>query len=758
MAGEKTQPRAKLRLYFFAAVLLLWLGAIGARLCYLQVVKYGEFTERAQRQQQRTIEVSPRRGIIYDRHGNELAMSVTVDSIFAVPSEVPDHVTASILLAKVLRTDPREVATRLAASRSFAWIARKVDAETSQRIRAMNLKGVYFQKESRRYYPKRELAAQVLGYVGMDDEGLGGIERQFDAQLGGHPGAMLISVDARRKWFGRVERQPQPGENVVLTLDEKIQYIVERELDAAMAATSAEAATVVVQNPRTGEILALANRPTFNPNTFRGATPAMLKNRAVSDIYEPGSTLKIVTVSAALEEKLTTPDEIIDCQNGAIYIGNFRIRDHKKFGLLTTAQVLAKSSGVGTIKLGMRLGDQRLDKYLRGFGFGSLTGVEMPGETRGFHKPASRWSKVSIGAISIGQEIGVSPLQLVSMVSTIANDGVYSPPRIVAGTLPAEAPAGAAGMQTVVFHPEPQHRAVSTMTAALMKQMMEGVVLFGTGRRAILDGYSSAGKTGTAQKFDRATGTYSRTKYIASFGGFAPVRDPAVTILVIVDSPVGHHEGGSVAAPIFQRIAQQVLAYMHVPNDVEPRNPQRQLLRASAKEEDIAESSEWLGADLADAGTQPLTPEPDAPATVVASLGQAGNAGLRTASLAAESPTSSVIRQSGNPAIRQSELVRRFDDPSLGINPAIRQSGNSAIARSADSSQPLPTTGTVIVDVEGGVVVPSLIGKPLRSAIELAQQSGIELNAVGTGIAREQSPAPGTRIPAGSRVAVRFAR
>src|SRR5260370_34310155 len=272
---------------------------------------------------------------------------------------------------------------------------------------------------------------------------------------------MLISLDNKRRWFGRVEKNPEPGENIVLTLDQNIQYIAERELEKAVVETRAEAGTIVVENPHTGEVLALANRPDFNPNTFNTANPRSFKNRAVSDIYEPGSTFKIVTLAAALEERLTRPDEVIDCQMGSLELNGRTIHDHKPYGALTVAQVLANSSDVGAIKLALRLGAERFDRYIRAFGFGSQTGIELPGETRGLTKPASRWSKVSIGAISMGQEIGVSPLQLISLAATIANDGVFLPPRIIARTThPPSTP------QLIAYHPPAARRALSTLPAA----------------------------------------------------------------------------------------------------------------------------------------------------------------------------------------------------------------------------------------------------------------------------------------------------
>jgi cell division protein FtsI (penicillin-binding protein 3) len=718
VAGNSLLNDPKKRLYLLGAILLLWCAVIGLRLVQLQIIRYGDWLQRAQRQQQRTIPVSPRRGIIYDRNGHELAMSIMVDSVFAVPSEIPDPENTARLIARVLKGDPREIVARLKASHSFAWVARKVDADTSQRIRAMNLRGIYFQKEPKRFYPKRELAAQTLGYVGLDDEGLGGLEHAYDSRLHGSPGKMLITMDARRKWFGRVERQPDPGDNVVLTIDEKIQYIVEKELEQAMHDTRAEAATVVVQNPRTGEILALANRPTFNPNIYKEAPTPALKNRAVSDIFEPGSAFKIVTYSSALEEHLIRPDDPIDCQGGIITIGGIRIHDLHKMGVVPIREALAHSSDVAAVKVGMKLGDDRFYNFIHSYGFGQQTGIELPGETKGMAKPASRWSKVSIGAISIGQEIGVTSLQMVSMVSTIANDGIYTPPRIVAGVLPPRKTP-----QTVAFQHPPQHRVLSTLTAAQMRKMLEGVVLFGTGRRAILDGYTSAGKTGTAQKVDPNTGTYSRTKYVATFAGFAPVNNPAVTIVVSIDSAVGLHQGGQISAPVFARIAQQVLAYMNVPHDAEIKNDKRLQLRAAARDDDLSEGTpDRLGGGL-EAG-QNDAPQPKSPPIVATA---APNAKFAPAALTA-----------------------RAIAPPAAAPPA---------APPPPATQERPGGGTVVLDVVGGgVEVPSFVGKSLRSAVETAEDAGVEIEAVGSGVAREQNPPAGARVPTGTRISVRFTR
>jgi cell division protein FtsI (penicillin-binding protein 3) len=728
-------------LYILTGVFVLWCATISVRLVYLQIFRYGNFEHRAQHQQQRTEEVSARRGIIYDRQGRELAMSINVDSVFAVPAEMPKPASTISLIARITRQDPRELLAKCEAAKTFCWLARKPDPEISARIRSLNLRGVYFQKESKRYYPKNELAAQVLGYVGMDDAGLSGIEREYEGRLHGRPGQMLISIDARKQWFGSVEKQPEPGDNIVLTIDEKIQYIAERELESAMEQTKAIAGTVVVENTRTGEILALANRPTFNPNLSREIRPERLKNHAVSDVYEPGSTFKLVTIAGALEEKVTRPNELFDCQMGSILFNGMRIHDSRPHGLLTVSDVLAESSDVGSIKIGMRLGDDRFYKYIRGFGFGQQTGIELPGETRGLTKPVSRWSKVSIAAISMGQEIGITPLQLVGLISTMANDGVYVAPRIVAATSqPQNVP------QQIAFHAVNEHRVISSLTAAEMRQMMQGVVLHGTGTKARLIGYSSAGKTGTAQKVDPATHAYSHTKYVASFAGFAPVNNPAITVAVVLDSAVGLHQGGQVSAPVFTRITQQVLEYLHTPHDLEIA-PSRQALLAQAKanEKDLDEGSpDHPGEeiDVEDAATPAISSSSDgvAVSSRPASL-PAGDDGGRDA-------RRSTIKNKILPAAMREKASQPMQTP-------------TAVVSTSDipSSAPMRVNNTVVLEVEqGGIAVPWFVGKSVRSAIEIAEANGLDLEIVGSGIAQSQSPPAGARVPSGAKITVRFGR
>ena len=745
MAASTSSNGARFRLYALSGLLCLWLLTICLRLVYLQIFCYGDFERRAQHQQQRSFDLSPKRGVIYDRAGRELAMSIQVDSAFVVPSEAPDLANTISLITRITKDDPRVVLADCRAHKTFCWVARKADAEVIERIRALNLQGIHYQKEPKRFYPKRELAAQILGYVGTDDQGLSGLERQFNQQLQGKPGKLMISVDARKRWFASVEKEPEAGNSVVLTVDQNIQYIAERELERGMEETHAIAGTVIVENPRTGEVLALSNRPTFNPNIRKEIRNEALKDRAVSDIYEPGSTFKMVTISAGLEEKITRPDEMFDCQMGSIVINGMRIRDSKPHGVLSVADILAESSDVGAIKVALRLGDERFYKYIRAFGFGQQTGIELPGETRGLTKPVERWSKVSIGAISMGQEIGISPLQLISLISTIANDGVHVPPRIVAGTIaagtlsPQTAPQNTP--QTIAFQPAEGTRVISSLTAAEMRQMLQGVVLHGTGRKAILEGYSSAGKTGTAQKVDPATGLYSKTKYVASFAGFAPINDPQIAVVVILDSAVGLHQGGQVSAPVFQRIMQQVLEYMHVPHDVQlPPSRQVLLARRDVPNASLEESSpDHLGAslDMAEAGDAPAVSPAVKPSPIAAQV----------------VPAALTARDTGPITDRAAPVVP--------ITAAASSPTESSPDQRSENSPPqkLPASGTVVLDVEeGGIEVPSFLGKNLRVAIEAAQEAGLDLDAVGSGTAREQSPQPGAHVAAGSRITVHFGR
>ncbi|MFP5236323.1 MAG: penicillin-binding protein [Acidobacteriota bacterium] len=736
-------PMRRARFWLICLFFLFWTCAIAVRLFWLQVVRHQEYIERAQKEQQRTFDVAPRRGVLYDRNMRELAMTVQVPSIYAVPSEIEDKDAAAKTLASIVHTNPEdrqtaeaEIAKRLAAGREFAWVARRVNPDVAAQVKALNMKGIYFQKEFKRFYPDNQMAAQVLGYVGIDDTGLGGLERKFEPELHGQPGKMLTAMDARRRVLVSSEREPQPGQSMELTIDENVQFIAERALDHAMETTHADNGTVVVQDVYTGQILALAIRPTFNPNDFRHATPALLRDHAVSDIYEPGSTFKLVTYSAALDQKVTTPTDMIDCQGGQITLAGRVIHDDKSdrgLGVIPVSTALARSSDVAAVKLALKVGPDKFYQYMRAFGFGQKPGIELPGETRGLLRPPSKWSGSSIGSLAIGQEVGVTPLQLVSMVSTIANGGVYLPPHVLitgdtqkglephpfkpGGELPDPLPAGA-------------HRVISAYTAAQMREMMEGVVLHGTGKPAMLNGYSAGGKTGTAQKIDPLTHRYSKTMHVASFAGIAPIRNPVISVAVVIDNPKGgKYYGTEVSAPVFAEVAQQVLEYLSVPHDEDVR-PEKQLLEAKAVKqpaEDDGDNQEDVNAlyaaanDLpSDDGLRSSVDDSTQQPVAVADKSSAAQAGGRKATPPAESS-------------------------------APNQSASEAKATA-------PPQRSVILQTNSQVRVPSLIGLPMRQVIVAAASAGLDVDVTGSGSVRQQAPAAGTMVNPGTHIVVHCGR
>ncbi|HKV05892.1 MAG TPA: penicillin-binding transpeptidase domain-containing protein [Candidatus Acidoferrales bacterium] len=555
---EQRNPR--LRWLFVWVLAVVWMAAILVRLSYLQLFCYSEYLAKAQHQQQRVFEISPRRGTIYDRKGHELAVSLPMDSVFGDPAEIKDVDAVTRLLSGVLGVPAEELADKIREAKTPVRLARKLPPETVQRITDMNLNGVFFQKENRRVYPQRELAASVLGYVDVDEKGIGGIEYSLDKQIRGRPGRMMVMADGRRRWYDRSESAADPGASVTLTIDETIQYIAEKELARAMEETRAKAGTVVVQDPNSGDLLAVANSPAFDPNDA-GKYPAEVRmDRAVSAAYEPGSTFKVITLTGAIENRVVSPGELVDCQMGQIVVAGRLIHDWKKFGVLTVRGILANSSDVGAIKVALRLGAPRFYDTIRAFGIGEATGIELPGENRGLLRPLESWSASSIGSLAMGQEVSVTPIQIVSAISAVANGGTLYRPQII-----REIDGGEPG--TLRAAPGPQ-QATDAKTAATMREMMEDVMIEGTGKLSQLSGYTSGGKSGTAQKIDPATGRYSATQYNSSFVGFAPVNNPAITILVVLDSPVGQHHGGQVGGPVFKRVAEQVLAYLDVPHDV----------------------------------------------------------------------------------------------------------------------------------------------------------------------------------------------
>jgi cell division protein FtsI (penicillin-binding protein 3) len=555
---EQRNPRLRWLVVWVLAV--AWVAVVIGRLSFLQLFSYSEYLAKAQRQQQRIFEISPMRGPIYDRKGRELAVSLPMDSVFGDPAEITDVEMVGRLLSGALGVPADDLEEKIREAKTPVRLARKLSPETVQRITDMNLKGVFFQKENRRVYPQRELAASVLGYVDLDEKGIGGIEYSLDKQIRGRPGKMMVMADGHRRWYDRTESAADPGASVTLTIDQTIQYIAEKELGRAISETHAKAGTVVVQDPNSGELLAVANWPVFDPNDAGASPPEARIDRAVASAYEPGSTFKVLTLTGAVENGVAAPDDMVDCQMGQIMVAGRLIHDWKKFGMLSVRQILEHSSDVGAIKVALRLGGPRFYDTIRAFGIGQSTGIELPGENRGLLRPPENWSASSIGSLAIGQEVSVTPIQIVSAISAVANGGTLYRPHIVREIDGAEPGA---------LRPAPgPQQATDEKTAATIREMMEGVVLEGTGIPARLDGYTAAGKSGTAQKIDPATGRYSATQYNSSFVGFAPVNSPVISILVVLDSPVGPHHGGEVGGPVFKRVAEQVLAYRDEPHDV----------------------------------------------------------------------------------------------------------------------------------------------------------------------------------------------
>jgi cell division protein FtsI (penicillin-binding protein 3) len=758
-SATRVIPLKRTRFWLICLFFLLWGTAIGGRLFWLQVVRHQEFQDRAEKQQVRTFEVAPRRGVLYDRNLHELAMTVQSDSFYAVPSEIDDKQTAAHGLAAVVHTDPNDaftteaqIAERLTNGHSFAWVARRVTPEVAARVKGLTesgtFKGIYSQKEFQRFYPDNEIAAQVLGYVGVDDNGLGGLEQKFEPQLHGVPGRMYTAMDARRKVLGSSEHEPEPGQNMVLTIDENIQFLAERALDHVMEKTDASNGTVVVQDVHTGQILALAIRPTFNPNQARRTTPSLLKNHAVSDVYEPGSVFKLVTYSAALELQVTKPDDMIDCQGGQISLPGRVIHDNQgeHFGVIPVHKALEESSNVAAIKLALMIGQDKFYDYIRDFGFGARSGLELPGETRGLLQPVKKWGPSSIGSIAMGQEVGVTPLQLVSMVSTIANGGVYLPPHVLMpGQMGTDAQKSVAPLAPSPFKPGSElpnplpagaHRVISEMTAAEMRKMMEGVVLYGSGRPAQLNGYSSGGKTGTAQKIDPVTHVYSKTMRIASFVGIAPVNNPVIAVAVIVDSPKKgpSYYGTAVSAPVFTEVAQQVLEYLGVPHDIEVQAPRvKAKLEPTIAEDDAPDGGadiNRLYAAINDLPSDdPLRAEPD----------QASSSGQSTAHVTSQPPSLTASARADG-----------------GKTDSVTRPSASALAIAQHTSPPSEqATRAVMVNDARKLKVPSLVGLPVRRVIEQASAVGLTVQISGNGTVREQAPVAGTLVATGTKIVVR---
>lgn len=552
------------RIKVIQVAIILWVMAIGVKLLWLQVWQHDWLLARAASQQQAAIELGPMRGVIFDRNGNELARSVSVKSLYASPGEISDPATVADLLSDLLDVDREDLFRRLTSGRAAVAVKRRLNDKEVAKVEKLALPGLRFVNEMKRFYVSGRSASHVLGFVDVDERGVGGIELSCDKMIRGQGGRLLLDVDALNKSYDHSVEEPVPGANVSLTIDLMIQNHVEKALAEAVRASHARGGTIVVIRPATGEILALANYPTFDPNDVSESTAIGRRNRAVETAFEPGSIFKLVTYSAALEEGLIRPNTRIDCGGGQIRIADRIIHDHP-YGVLTAAQALAKSSNVAAIKLGMQLGNERLARYIERFGFGRRTGIELPGESRGLFQPASEWGPTTIGSIPMGHEVGVTAVQAAAAYACIANGGEWVKPHVISKIV------SSSGEVLDEYNPE-KRQVVSEATAATLKAMLEGVVLQGTGKAARVGGYRAAGKTGTAQKIDEATGRYSQTRYVASFAGFAPVDNPEVACVVSIDEPVGAHLGGAVSAPVFARVVSDALRVLGVPPENDPQS------------------------------------------------------------------------------------------------------------------------------------------------------------------------------------------
>jgi len=551
------------RIYTILSVFILLLLIIIFRAFQLQITEKDKLTQLVEKQYLKYVKLSPKRGIIYDRKKRELAISIEVDSVYARPGEVKNKKGVAKKLSPILQISYRNLKSNLESDRPFVWLKRRVSPSKARKIGNLNLEGVGFIKESKRFYPNKELASHCLGFAGIDLKGLEGIELNYDSYLKGKPGYLLVERDAlgRNIYTQNIKQvDATKGYNLQLTIDKTIQHFVEKALEEGMKKSKAKAGVTIVMSPKTGEILALAVRPTFNPNNFWDYSPPQWRNRAVTDAFEPGSTFKTFLISSALEERIFKPQDIFYCENGSYPFGGKVIHDVHKYGWLTLSKIIKHSSNIGACKIAENLGRETFYSYIRKFGFGSKTGIDLPGETSGLLALPYRWSRMHLGTISFGQGISISPLQLITAFSAIANDGVLMKPHLVKTIFDDR------GKIIKEFHPESRGEIITQRTANQVTSILETVVEEGgTGENACIPGFRIAGKTGTAQKVDQQTRQYSKSKETGSFMGFLPADDPKLAMIVIIDEPQGISYGGTVAAPVFKEAASHIIRYLNIP-------------------------------------------------------------------------------------------------------------------------------------------------------------------------------------------------
>lgn len=560
-SNRDKNPNPRCRAYHLLFLILLGFTFVFIKLVWLMIIKHDMYVKKANQQYVRIKELSPSRGLIYDRKQRELAVNIEVNSLYGEPVKVANPVKASQKIGFVLKDSTEEIRKKLSGKKKFVWLKRKMDGKDASKINEMNLEGIGFVQEVKRFYTRGSLASHVIGFANIDNRGLAGIEGYFDKYMRGIPGEFTLNADARQKLIYNDIKESVPGYNVVLTIDEYLQYVTEKELDSAMEKWHPEAAVAVMMDPYTGEILAMANKPDFDPNFPGKYNSSRRRNRAITDMYEPGSTFKIIAASAALEENLVSMNKLFDCRKGYIQVGRRRIRDaHRHKKLLTFLQVIQKSSNVGTIQIANLLGKKRFYGYMRAYGFGQKTGIDIPGEINGYLAKVKKWSGLSLACMSIGQEVGVTPLQMARAYSVIANGGLLIKPYVVSKITDSH------GVVVKEIRPKVVRRVISKSTSEKMKTILKTVVQEGgTAVNAAIEGNPVAGKTGTAQMIDPATKRYSKRKYVSSFVGFVPADKPRFVLIVVIYVPKGSIYGGTVAAPVFRSISEQALQYLDVP-------------------------------------------------------------------------------------------------------------------------------------------------------------------------------------------------
>jgi len=679
-------------LFLLIAVIMV---ALGCRLMYLQFYKSNWLTENALDQRIRDIPVESKRGTIFDRNGRELGVSISTESVYAIPAEILDVDETAAKLAAILALDRDNLAQKLKKRQAFTWIKRKVDSNVARDVKVLNLAGIGLTQESRRYYPNENLAAHILGFTGIDSQGLDGVELTFDNYLKGRNGSIVVEYDARGREIPSASHRfakPIDGHHIYLTIDLVIQQIVERELERVMLETGAKAATIIGMDPRTGEILALANRPDYNPNAFAEFSPKLWRNIAISNTYEPGSTFKIVTTTAVLGAKAVgITDRFFD--PGSVEVQGRHIHCWKAggHGSQTFQEVVENSCNVGFVNAGLKLGSDSFYKYLDAFGLGQLTNIDLAGEAKGIVIKKSKVQPLDIATMSMGQSIAVTPIQLLTAVAAVANNGQRLRPQIVREV------RGESGEIIRGFQPDIINQVVDQQTAQEVKKVLESVVENGTGKSAYLEGFRIAGKTGTAQKV--GTGGYMQGKYIASFAGFTPADNPQIAMIVIIDEPVGLYYGGQIAAPAFAAIMKDVLQYLKVAPHV---------IKNSGEEQQT---------------THKIVP------SVINLLVTEAMQELQKAGLKAR------LEESGE------RIVDQIPKPG---------------SRIPNDSRVLLYTVTPRYG-GGDITVPDCSGKSLREAADMLAEIGLSIKPTGAGLkSSQQEPAPGVKVLPGTAITIFF--